>query len=374
LWSPFVDIIHTKRKWITTMQLIIAVGLATIAFAIPLPNFFLVTLIIFGLLAFGSATHDIAVDGFYMLSLSENRQAFFVGIRSTFYRIAMIAGQGFLVILAGYLENYFEKDYGGNIPLAWAITFFVSAFLFVMLFIYHNIILPRPSADKPAKSVQSKTIMEDFGKSFIKFFEKEKISLIIGFLLIYRLGESQLVKMSAPFMLDSRNAGGLGLTTTDVGFIYGTIGMIALIIGGVLGGFIIAKDGLKKWLWFMIIAINLPDILYVYMAFAQPAGISIIYICVAIEQFGYGFGFTAYMMYMIYISAGEFKTSHFALTTGFMAVGMMIPGMFSGMIQEAIGYKYFFIWVCVATIPSFIIAKYIPLEDSFGMKKQDAKS
>jgi len=371
LWSPFVDIIRTKRKWIITMQFVLAVGLAAIAFAIPLHNFFVVTLVIFSLLAFASATHDIAVDGFYMLSLSENQQAFFVGILSTFYRIAMITGQGLLIILAGYLETILTNKSGNDIPLAWVITFFVSAALFLLFFIYHNLILPKPAADRPAKSIHSKTILDDFGKSFVKFFEKEKILIMLGFLLLYRLGESQLVKMSAPFMLDDLTTGGLGLTTTEVGFIYGTIGVIALIIGGLLGGFMIAKDGLKKWLWFMIIAINIPDLLYVYLAFVQPTNILIVYTCVAIEQFGYGFGFTAYMMYMIYIAAGEFKTSHFALATGFMALGMMIPSMFSGMIQEAIGYKYFFIWVCIATVPSFIIAKFIPLDNTFGMKKQD---
>jgi PAT family beta-lactamase induction signal transducer AmpG len=371
LWSPFIDIFRTKRKWITTMQIVIALGLVAVAIAIPFQNFFYITIGILGLLAFFSATHDIAIDGFYMLALSESKQAFFVGIRSTFYRIAMITGQGLLIIFAGYLETIFAKDSKGHVPIAWIITFLISAALFVVFFVYHNFILPKPADDHLAKSLQSKTILSDFGKSFKKFFEKEKIFVILGFLLLYRLGESQLVKLSAPFMLDSLDAGGLGLSTSDVGFIYGTIGVIALIVGGVLGGILIAKGGLKKWLWFMIIAINVPDILYVYLAFTQPTNILIVYACVAIEQFGYGLGFTAYTMYMMYIATGEFKTSHFALATGFMALGMMIPGMFSGMIQAAFGYKLFFAWVCVATIPSFIIAKYIPLDSMFGMKKKE---
>ncbi len=365
LWSPFIDVVRTKRKWITSMQLVIAAGLIAVAVAIPLSNFFLITIAILTFLAFASATQDIAIDGFYMLALSESKQAFFVGIRSTFYRIAMITGQGLLVIFAGHLETS-----SGNIPLAWTITFIAAAILFVLFFVYHNFILPKPDSDKPAKSINSKTIFEDFIKSFKSFFEKEKILLILGFLLLYRLGESQLVKLSPPFMLDAREVGGLGLSTAEVGFIYGTIGIIALIIGGILGGLLIAKDGLKKWLWIMIIAINVPDIFYVYLAFAQPENIFIVYTCVALEQFGYGLGFTAYMMYLIYISAGEFKTSHFALGTGFMALGMMIPGMFSGIIQASIGYKSFFIWVCVATIPSFIIAKYIPLDETFGVKNK----
>ncbi len=363
LWSPFIDVVRTKRKWITSMQLVIAAGLIAVAVAIPLQSFFMITIAILTFLAFASATQDIAIDGFYMLALPESKQAFFVGIRSTFYRIAMITGQGLLVIFAGYIETS-----SGNIPLAWTITFIAAAVLFILFFIYHNLILPKPDSDKPAKSINSKTIFEDFVKSFKSFFEKEKIFIIIGFLLLYRLGESQLVKLSPPFMLDARDVGGLGLSTSEVGFIYGTIGIIALIIGGILGGLLIAKDGLKKWLWIMIIAINVPDIFYVYLAFTQPENIFIVYACVAVEQFGYGLGFTAYMMYLIYISAGEFKTSHFALGTGFMALGMMIPGMFSGMIQASIGYKSFFIWVCIATIPSFIIAKYIPLDEKFGVK------
>jgi MFS transporter, PAT family, beta-lactamase induction signal transducer AmpG len=372
LWSPFIDIFRTKRKWVITMQFIIAAGFAIIAFAIPLSNFFFITLIIFGLLAFCSATHDIAIDGFYMLALLEDKQAFFVGIRSTFYRIAMITGQGLLIIFAGYLETTLPKNSSGHVPMAWVITFFAAAAIFFLFFIYHNFILPKPADDKPAKSVQSKTIFDEFVKSFKKFFEKDKILIILGFLLLYRLGESQLVKLSPVFMLDNRTAGGLGLSTSDVGFVYGTIGIIALIVGGILGGILIAKFGLKKMLWVMVAAINVPDIVYVYMAFAQPTNVFIVYSCVAVEQFGYGLGFTAYTMYMIYIATGEFKTSHFALATGFMALGMMIPSMFSGIIQTAIGYKYFFIWVCVATIPSFVIAKYVPLDENFGMKKNEA--
>jgi MFS transporter, PAT family, beta-lactamase induction signal transducer AmpG len=369
LWSPFIDIFRTKRKWVITMQFIIAAGLAVVALVIPLPNFFFITIIVFGLLAFCSATHDIAIDGFYMLALSEDKQAFFVGIRNTFYRIAMITGQGLLIIFAGHLENILPKNSSGHVPLAWTIPFLTASVLFFLFFIYHKFILPKPADDKPAKSVQSKTIFEEFIKSFKKFFEKDKILIILGFLLFYRLGESQLVKLSPVFMLDSRTAGGLGLSTSDVGFIYGTIGIIALIIGGILGGILIARFGLKKMLWVMVAAINVPDLVYVYMSFTQPENISIVYLCVAVEQFGYGLGFTAYTMYMIYIAAGEFKTSHFALATGFMALGMMIPSMFSGMIQSTIGYKYFFIWVCIATIPSFIIAKYVPLDENSGIKK-----
>jgi PAT family beta-lactamase induction signal transducer AmpG len=256
-----------------------------------------------------------------------------------------------------------------KVPLAWVFTFAVMGVLFVFFFIYHKAILPKPISDKHVGVNRQSTVIKEFFRTFFRFFEKKKIIIVIAFLLLFRLGEAQLVKMAAPFMLDNKEIGGLGLTTSDVGFIYGTVGIIALIIGGLLGGFAISRKGLRFWLWPMLIAINIPDLLYVYMAYTQPNNIWIIYSCVAIEQFGYGFGFTAYMMYMIYVSEGEYKTSHFAIATGFMALGMMLPGMISGFIQEAIGYKFFFIWVVIATIPSFLIAKFIPLEYQFGKKK-----
>ena len=529
LWSPIVDIFSTKRKWIIAMQLVIGAGMAGVAFTIPMPDFFQITLAVFFLIAFSSATHDISADGFYMIALDEGQQSFFVGIRSTFYRIAMIAGQGLLIVLAGYLETtltvssaeikvaanpdkFFEetvqidslpvkqlpgnlrivvrpsdleigtrpiskstvnfyidfarkfnimngfiyeglppvqtttddelvgnigivkfylskkpeegKEYtvnlnyiegsegisvieGGDfrftstnwnkpafavfqidpsiqqktsavfrfqsdkVPFAWVFTFAVVTVLFVLFFIYHKFMLPKTSDDKPKEMRQGRSYLKEFFSSFFRFFEKEKILLIVLFLLFYRLGESQLSKMAAPFLLDPVSKGGLGLSTTDVGFVYGTVGIIALVVGGILGGLVVSRNGLKKWLWIMLLSINIPDLVYVYLAYAQPSNIIIVYVCVAFEQFGYGFGFTAYMMYMIYVAVGEFKTSHFAIATGFMALGMMVPGMFSGIIQEAVGYKHFFIWVCLSTIPAFIITKFIPLEYNFGKKKRE---
>ncbi len=553
LWSPVVDLFKTKRFWIIIMQLLIGAGLAGVALTIPVPNFFQYTLAFFWLLAFSSATHDIAADGFYMLGLSEHDQAFFVGIRSTFYRFAMITGQGLLIILAGYLESttglppvsvevtakptqenviifddssnavamdgelrivsepshlviptipvhkskadsilklakklntengfYYEKlkeenktlkaqttkesswlenflrdnfgetkkvsavkefvgnlgiiafhlsnapppgetvvvNFGqeggdkniflaeglrfefteknwnkkayaviqidpklkketgavfvaraGNIPLSWMITIASLAILFLIFFLYHKFILPYPKSDKPAAE-GNRNIASEFFKTFVLFFKKEKIGLIIAFLLLYRLGESQLVKLAAPFLLDARELGGLGLTTGEVGLVYGTIGIIALTLGGLLGGFLAAKHGLKYWIWWMLIAINLPDAVYIYLSYAQPENFLPVAISVAIEQFGYGFGFTAYMLYMIYISEGKYKTAHFAIATGFMALGMMLPGMFSGWLADIIGYKHFFIWVIIATVPAFLITKFIPLDPTFGKKTQ----
>jgi PAT family beta-lactamase induction signal transducer AmpG len=551
LWSPVVDIFKTKRFWIITMELFIGAGLAGVALTIPAPNFFQYTLMFFWLLAFSSATHDIAADGFYMLGLSEQKQAYFVGIRSTFYRLAMITGQGLLIILAGYLETatgmppldvkvnatptavtqtitpdsllfgseegtlrlltnttslnvstknvkqekvdsvlamvkqwngkngfytvkqiqaakakakpkelsglekFIKETFGiekpktdkthgvgdvgiiafhlsrkpdddkitvnfgsnggdksisliegtrftftkenwnkpalavvqldpkldevshatfearsGNIKLSWIITFSILAGLFLLFFVYHKFILPYSSKDKPAISEGNKSIVKEFIDTFIVFFKREKIGVILAFLLLYRLGESQLVKLASPFLLDAREVGGLGLTTGEVGLVYGTVGILALTLGGILGGFLAAKHGLKKWLWWMLIAINLPNSVYIYLSYALPESFLLINIAVAVEQFGYGFGFTAYMLYMIYVSDGNYKTAHFAITTGFMALGMMIPGMISGWLQELIGYQHFFIWVIIATIPAFIITKFIPLDPSFGMKEE----
>lgn len=556
LWSPIVDILRTKRFWIIIMQLVVGAGLGGVALTIPVPNFFQYTLAFFWLLAFSSATHDIAADGFYMLGLSKHDQAFFVGVRSTFYRIAMITGQGLLIILAGYFEsstglpstgitvysspqtehhqffnpdsiqisefqgdlrvikstdelhistenlskvkadslksfvknwnvehnfysveentqtevkadeglNWFElfikntfgpeeipkakgdmtgnigmvyfhlskapppgemvavtfgresgdnsielldtirfeftdKNWNvpaialiqldpklketstayfearaGNIPLAWIITFTILTGLFLLFFVYHKFILPYPTTDKPAVRNTESGLFKEFLRTFVLFFKKKHIGLIITFLLIYRLGESQLVKLASPFLLDAREVGGLGLTTGEVGLVYGTVGIIALTLGGIIGGILASKHGLKYWLWWMLIAINLPNTVYVYLSYAMPESFFLINLAVAVEQFGYGFGFTAYMLYMIYASEGDHKTAHFAITTGFMALGMMIPGMISGWLQELIGYQHFFIWVVIATIPAFIVCKFIPLDPEFGKKTENEEA
>lgn len=368
LWSPVVDIFRTKRSWITTMQLFIAAGLLGIALTLTMNDFFTASFIVFAVMAFFSATHDIAADGFYMIALPQKEQSYFVGIRSLFYRISMIAGQGILVIAAGFLESRFRGEQGG-IKYAWMITFLIPAAVFVLFYIYHNFILPRPAEDKCVSGAEGKKFSSEFANAFKVFFKKKQIGVVISFLLLYRLGESQLVKLASPFLLDAKEAGGLGLLTQDVGFIYGTVGIVALVIGGLVGGFAISRNGLKYWLWWMLIAINLPDLVYVYMSAVQPQSIYIVTLCVAVEQLGYGFGFTAYLMYMIYVSEGEYKTSHYAICTGFMALGMMLPGMVSGAIQEFLGYKMFFIWVCISTIPPFLLAKYLTIDPEFGKKK-----
>ncbi|MCK9638666.1 MAG: MFS transporter [Prolixibacteraceae bacterium] len=559
LWSPVVDLFKTKRWWIIIMQLIIGAALGGVALAIPLPGYFKITLIFLWLLAFSSATHDISADGFYMLGLNEHQQAYFVGIRSTFYRIAMITGQGLLIILAGYfetatglppveikvqaspgyantielpqinkdaasqsgnatfsvfpgiaslstqnipfrqmdsirkivsthnlslgfvgigkqmtslgkadessvwsdyistplklfLQKHFQKSKGvqsgevlsgnvavvaiklngkpeagkemilnfklttgdnslkllegerlafnlenweqpayllfqadpklnsptdasfkgtsGNIHLAWSITFIILAILFVIFSFYHRFILPYPLTDgKVIKGEES--ILGAFFKTFASFFRRKEIWVILSFLMFYRLGEAQLIKMASPFMLDSRQLGGLGLTTGEVGLIYGTFGILALTAGGILGGLAASRKGFRYWLWWMVLAINIPHLAYVYMAYAQPSNYFVISLCAAIEQFSYGFGFTAYMLYMIYISEGENKTAHFAIATGFMALGMMLPGMFSGWLQDIIGYKNFFVWVMLCMIPGMIPVLFLNVKPEFGKKAKE---
>jgi len=362
LWSPFVDIYRTKRFWVIAMQLLLGAGLASVALSLKLDNYLTVTLVVFWLLAFSSATHDIAADGYYMQVLDKGQQSFFVGIRSTFYRIAMITGQGLIVIFAGKLEKIYD------VKTAWQFTMLLLSLILVAVALYHAFILPKEQQTE--KQLASKSPIKGYLEVFKSFFKKEYVLLFIAFILLYRLGEAQLGKIAGLFMLDERSAGGLGLSTEAVGFIYGTVGVLALVIGGILGGILVSRHGLKKWIWWMAIAINLPDILYIYMAYQQPENVLVIQSLVAIEQFGYGFGFTAFMMYLIYIAEGHFKTAHYAIATGFMAMGMMIPGMFSGWIQDKLGYPHFFVWVMIATIPAFIIIYFLPLEDGFGKAKR----
>lgn len=363
LWSPLVDILRTRRAWIISMQLLVGAAFAAVALSIPADNFLRYTMAAFWLVAFSSATHDIAADGFYILSLSHHEQAWFVGIRNTFYRLAMITGQGILVMVAGYLETS-----TGNIPSAWSISFYLLAALYLTLFAWHRRMLPRPETDVPGEVESLSALIAKFLETFAAFFRKAHIGKVLAFLLLYRLAEAQLVKLASPFLLDTRDVGGLGLGTAEVGFVYGTIGALMLTIGGIAGGLLAAQNGLKYWLWWMVAAINLPNAVYIVLAWLQPDSFLFINIAVGVEQFGYGFGFTAYTLYMIYIARGEHSTAHFAICTGFMALGMMLPGLVSGALQEALGYSSFFIWVLIATIPSFLVVAAIPLDENFGRK------
>lgn len=365
-WSPFVDLLKTKRWWIVTMQLLIGAGLAGVALLIPVPFFFKATLAVFWLIAFSSATHDIAADGFYMLALDSGQQSFFVGIRSTFYRIAMISGQGLLIILAGVMERV-----TGNIKLSWTITFFVLTGIFILLMIYHRFVLPKPDSDKPGTDTNSKEVFREFAVTFVSFFKKKHIWIALTFMLVYRLGESMLVKIASPFLLDGRETGGLGLSTEQVGVVYGTVGVIALTLGGILGGIAASRKGLKFWIFPMALSITLPNLVYVFLSAYQPENLWLINASVAVEQFGYGFGFAAYLLYMIYFADGEHKTAHYAFCTGFMALGMMLPGMIAGWLQETVGYQHFFLIIVAFTIPTLAVIPFMKIDRNFGIKGKD---
>ena len=361
LWSPLVDRFRTKRAWIWSLQFFVGAGLAAVALTVPGPDFFRWTLAVFWLLAFASATHDIAADGFYLLALPPHQQAAFVGVRSTFYRLANIAGQGGLVYLAGRLEESM-----GDVRVAWAWVFVPPAVVFVLAALYHLVVLPRPADDGAVGEKSSLAV--DWVEALASFFRKPGIGFILAFLLLYRLGEAQLLKLVQPFLLDARGVGGLGLSTRQVGVIYGVHGIIALTLGGLLGGYVISRFGLKRMLWPMLVTMHLPNLAYVWLAFVQPSAPGLISVAVVVEQFGYGFGFTAYMVYMMMIAEGAHKTAHYAICTGFMALGMMLPGMAAGKIQELLGYTNFFLWVCVATLPSFLATAWVKVDPAFGKK------
>ncbi len=493
LWSPFIDTYSTKRKWIVNTQLVLAVAFILVSMVLHLPWFFILSIIVLWFMALTSATHDIAADGFYMLGLSEHQQAFFVGIRSTFYRLAVIAGLGLIPFVVGYMLNttglgnteihvnavpaseisstlsvndvdiqpqdgdlrlqVFPKDVkvpiynkndtnpcdsvniffalsnapladeevivnfgqkngslefklvtnghykftkdnwnipqratirvdhslqakaysqfdanGGNIAFSWSVALIVLGILFVLLALYHKIFLPRVEDSTKSKDPESKASYSDV---FITFFQKKEIWIMLLFLMLYRFAESQLAAMASPFLLDAREAGGLAMSLSEKSIAYGTFGVLALVIGGLLGGLLTAKSGLKKWIWWMAIAINIPNAVYVYLAYAVPDSWTVITACITVEQFGYGFGFTGYMLYMLYVAGqGEYKTAHFALCTGFMALGMMIPGTFCGYVQESLGYQHFFIYILLCTIPSFIMTALIKVDKNFGVKKK----
>ena len=368
-WSPFVDVIRTKRWWTIAMQSVISVAFILLALTLARPSvemiregntpmsLFTLTLLLFVITAFASATHDIAADGFYMLALEEKQQSFFVGIRSTFYRLSNVFGQGVLVAIAGFLETQYE-----DIPRAWTITIGVAAVIFSLLTLWHIFFVPKvekgnaiQTLSQQDKNVDSQSILRGFAQSFITFFTKKGVWLGIAFLLLYRLPEAFLLKMCTPFLVASRDAGGLGMSTEAVGLAYGTIGVIALTVGGILGGIMASRIGLRRSLWPMAACMTLPCLSFVYMAISLPSNLLIISICIAVEQFGYGFGFTAYMLYMIHIAEGEFKTSHYAICTAFMALSMMLPGMVAGYLQEWLGYINFFWMVMLCCIPTLIV-------------------
>ncbi|MGA9120502.1 MAG: MFS transporter [Bacteroidota bacterium] len=353
-WGPIVDTHSTKRSWVVTTQLIMTGCLSLVAASLHLPGFFFLSLTALFVGAFISATHDIAADGFYLLALDKENQSLFVGIRSTFYRLAMIFGQGFIVWLAGELETS-----TGDTPLSWTFAFSVGAVIFFFLFLYHKLLLPYPETDGAAAERLPQR-SNAFIDVFSSYLAQEKIGIILAFILLYRFGEAFLVKMAPPFLLDGADVGGLGFSTAQVGIIYGTIGVVSLLAGGVTGGIVIKKFGLRRCLWPMAVIINMPMYVYVFLSSVRP-NIYVTTPFIALEQFSYGFGFSAYLVYLMYASRGRYKTSHYAISTGLMALGMMFPGLISGYLQKTLGYHHFFILTAILGIPGLVTLFFIPI-------------
>ena len=365
LWSPIVEMVSTRRKWTQTSQLLLAICFAAIALAVPSNHFLTLTLAALFVGAFVSSTHDIALDGFYMLGLPQEKQSFFSGIRNTFYRIATVFSSGFLVMLANRLGHHF-----GNDAIAWSATFAVTGIIMLVLWLYHTKAMPRPVSDTARTTKSIKSAFHNYGDIIKSYFQKPRIWQALLFLLLFRFPEAQLAKLGKLFLMDEAAKGGLALDKGEIGFIYGVLGVIGLIIGGIAGGICISRKGLKYWLWPMVIAISLPDAVYIYMSSALPENMTVISSCIFIEQLGYGFGFTAYTLYMIYFAQGKYPTAHFAISTAFMSLGMMLPGMFAGQLQECIGYENFFIWVTACTAITFAVSALIKIDPGFGKKQK----
>ena len=364
LWSPIVEMAGTRRKWTLVSQLLLAVSFAAIALAIPSAHFLPLTLAALLAGAFVSSTHDIALDGFYILGLPQEEQSFFSGIRNTFYRIATVFSSGILVMLANSLGQYLSSE-----PLAWSATFATTGIIMLALWFYHSKTMPIPKNDTPRTIKSIRNLFSDYGDIIKSYFGKPGIKQALLFLLLFRFPEAQLAKMGKLFLMDDATNGGLALDKGEIGFIYGVIGVVGLIIGGIAGGICISRKGLKYWLWPMVIAISLPDAVYIYMSAALPDNLAAIGSCIFIEQMGYGFGFTAYTLYMIYFAQGSYPTAHFAISTAFMSLGMMIPGMFAGTLEEWMGYENFFIWVTACTIITFAVSALIKIDPNFGKKQ-----
>ncbi len=367
-WSPFVDLYKTKRWWVLTMQLLLASSLGGVAFTLNASFWFQGTMFFFFLMAFSSATHDIAADGFYMLELDSHKQAWFVGIRNTFYRIAVIFGQGILVPAAGMLQLMFrnQKAY------TWSLVFYGLAGLFLAIWLYHGMAMPKPD-DRKNDARTAGEVLRGVWEMLVTFFQKlpaKRMVFVLLFLLFYRFPEAMLTKMTTTFLMRPNSEGGLGLSPQEYGLSYGTIGLIGLLLGGIVGGMLASRDGLKHWLWPFVCAITLPDIVYVYMSYAVPSNLWVISGCLFVEQFGYGLGFTALTLYMLYFSQGEFKTSHYAICTGLSYLGLMLPGMLSGWLKDAVGYRTFFIIVMFLCVITFLVTAFIKIDPEFGKKKE----
>lgn len=366
-WSPFIDLLNTKRWWVLAMQALMGGALAGIAFTLPTALWFQGSMFFLFVMAFASATHDISADGFYMIELSEHNQAKYVGLRNTFYRFAVIFVNGGLVAAAGLLEHTFHMA----VVYTWTLMFYGVAALFIGIWLYHCRMLPRPAEDEaPGKTVgdvagELQTMLSTF---FTKFGWRETVFVML-FLLFYRFPEALLNTMTKTFLMRPVLDGGLGLSPEEYGFAQGTVGLVGLLLGGIIGGLLVSRDGMRRWLWPMVCAITLPDAVYIYLSYALDTSLWLVSVCLFVEQFGYGLGFTVLTLYMLYYCQGKFRTSHYSICTGISYLGLMLPGMVSGYLKDMVGYRMFFIIVMACCLVTFLVTAFLKIDPEFGKQK-----
>lgn len=363
LWSPIVDNLKTKRWWIITMQFLMAVALAVVAFTLPTSYWLKGSLAVFFVIALASATHDISADGFYIIGLDNKDQELYVGVRNTFYRIGMVIGQGGLVLLVGYMQ---EGVFGTELqPVlsSWTAVFIIVAVLMLLLGLYHACVLPRVE-----RSVHDRfdlvEQMREFVKTLAVFISKPHIVTSLCFILLFRLPEGLLAKIVPLFLTRTAAEGGLALSDTDFGLIYGTLGVIGLLAGGLVGGWAVSRWGLRRCLWPLVMCITLPDVVYVYLSYCPTDNLWLIGSCVCVEQIGYGLGFAAYTLYLVTFSRGERSTAVFSIcTAGQYLGGVMLPGMLSGLISDSIGYQKFFLLIMFLCFVTFAVTALVKIDE-----------
>lgn len=362
LWSPFVDLVKTKRWWILLTETLIGAAFGGVAFTIPTSFWLQGTLFFFWVIAFAGASHCISADGFYMLALSSHKQAVFMGVRSIFDRLATVFAQGVLVMVAGNLQVIFRN----SISYSWSLTFYGVTGLFLLLGLWHSYALPKAKEDVRHPFVSWTMVWKESKNVFASFFKKDQMVPSLLFILMFRMSEGLLEKVSALFLIDAGHNGGLGLSPQEYGLVQGTVGIIGASLGGLLGGLLAGRDGLKHWLWPMAVAYSLPGITYVFLSYGLPDSLWMVSASVFIEQFGYGFGLTAYTLYLIYYSRGDFKTSHYAILSALMFLSMMAPGLVAGALQEMVGYRHFFIGVVLFGLAALAVVAFLKIDPAFG--------
>ncbi len=359
VWSPFIDLIKTKRWWILATEILLGAAFGGIAFTLPTPFWLQGSLFLFWVMAFAGASHCVAADGFYMLGLSRHQQAEMMGVRTLFERLATIFGQGLLVMIAGNLQVVFR----GSIAFSWSLLFYGLMGLFLLLWLWHAHALPYAAEDVSHPFTGAKDIWHGFLETFKTFFRKDGAAFAVLFIIFFRMPEGLLSKISELFLIDAGHNGGLGLSPQEYGLVQGTVGIIGLATGGIIGGMVASRDGLRRWLWPMVGAFTLPQLIYVYLSYTLPESLVVTGACIFVEQFAYGFGLTAYMLYMIYICRGEYKTSHYALASAMMFLSMMLPGIVAGMLQESIGYRHYFLFTLASCAIMYVLAAFMKFEE-----------